>query len=211
MSDYLEEEARRSELARQRWNRFFGDDGLVARFQCLGDHLVQFHQIVAWLTSTVPGLSREAVIRRFLFSVKNIGFGRHGPRQTIERLIDLDDFSYVPRGAYSLRPSYLRVEAVPGRMRARRSVWAQWLQTQGWPVPPELSTSDAQVKKPKPQQSAVDADLLARVRQLGRKVKQSDDVGHDCQSATGATSRQIIQAFRNLPEDLRNLPGKPRR
>ena len=63
--------------------------------------------------------------------------GRHGPRQTVEQLIDLDDFS-APRGRYSLRPSYIRVEASPELMRAPRSVWARWIKALGWSVPPEL-------------------------------------------------------------------------
>jgi hypothetical protein len=122
--------------------RFFSDGGLYDRYERLGDHLVQFGEIVDQLTATVPGLSRDAVIRRFLFSAKNHWFGRYGWRQTIEQLIDLDNRG-VPCGMYSLRPSYIRVEAHPKLMRARRSVWAQWIQAQGWPVPPELGKSAA--------------------------------------------------------------------
>jgi hypothetical protein len=129
------------EIPTRRAERFFSNGGLCDRFERRGDHLVQFHEIVNQLTDTVPALSRNAVIRRFLFSVKNHWFGRHGPRQTIERLIDLDDFSAAPRAGYSLRPSYIRVEASPQHMRSRRSVWAEWLQAQGWPVPPELGRS----------------------------------------------------------------------
>jgi hypothetical protein len=137
----LDEIERRLEIALRRRARFFSDGGLCDRYESRGDHLVQFHEIVNWLTSTVPGLNRDAVIARFRFSAKNHGLGRHGRRQTIELLVDLDDFSSAPRGMYSLRPSYIRVETFPEAMRARRSVWVQWLQAQGWPVPPELGRS----------------------------------------------------------------------
>jgi hypothetical protein len=131
---------RRLEIALRRGARFFSDGGLCDRYERRDDYLVQFHEIVNWLTYTVPGLSRDAVIGIFRFSMKNHGFGRHGPRQTIEQLIDLNNRD-APAGLYPLRPSGLRAEACPEFMRARRSVWAQWIQAQGWPVPPELARS----------------------------------------------------------------------
>jgi hypothetical protein len=135
----LEEDPQQSEIVLRRMERFFGIGGLCDRYERRGDHLVQFHDIADLVTDTVPTVSREIVVRRFLFSAKVDWFGRHGPRRTIEQLIDLD-CSFAPRGRYSLRPSYIRVEASPELVRAPRSVWARWLKAQGWPVPPELET-----------------------------------------------------------------------
>jgi hypothetical protein len=139
--DHLEDDPDRFAITAHRHERFFRDGGLCERYERRGDHLVQFHEIINYLTNAGLGLSRDAVIHRFLFSVKNHWFGRHGRRQTIEQLIDLDWLTYVARRRYSLRPSYIRVETCPELMRARRAVWAQWLQAQGWPVPPELGRS----------------------------------------------------------------------
>jgi hypothetical protein len=135
----LEDDPQQSEIVLRRMARFFGTGGLCDRYERRGDHLVQFDDIADLVTDTVPTISREAVVRRFLFSAKVDWFGRHGPRQTIEQLIDLD-CSFAPRGRYSLRPTYIRVEASPEIVRAPRSVWARWLKAQGWPVPPELET-----------------------------------------------------------------------
>lgn len=104
---------------------------------------MQFGDIEDLVTDTVPGVSRDAVKRRFLFGAKIGWFGRHGPRQTIEQLVDLDASSFTPRGRYSLRPSYIRVEASPKLMRAPRSVWARWVEAEGWPVPLGLRPADA--------------------------------------------------------------------
>ena len=127
------------EISLWRARRFFSDGGLCDRFEKLGDQLVQFGNLVKWLLSIVPGLTEEVIPARFRFSVEHGGFGRHGARRTIERLIDLDDYSGAPRGMYSLRPSSFRAAwGAPRLMRARASVWAEWLETQGWPVPSEL-------------------------------------------------------------------------
>jgi len=141
------------EFPLRRAARFFRDGGICERYERRGDHLVQFHDILNLLPDKVLGLSQDAIIRSFLFSAKNHWFGRHGRRQTIEQLIDLDDFSNAPPSMYSLRPSYIRVVTYPRGMRARRSVWAQWLQAQGWPVPAELARSiviDAKPVEPSP-------------------------------------------------------------
>jgi hypothetical protein len=118
--------------------RFVGAGGICEAYERRGDKLLQFHDIANLITDTVPAVSRDAVVRLFLFSVKTDWFGRHGPRQTIEQLIDLDNFQFSPRGKYFLRPSYLRVEDSPEYMRASRSVWARWIKARGWRVPPEL-------------------------------------------------------------------------
>ena len=108
------------DLSPRRYQRFFGAGGICERYEQCGDHLVQFCEIADWLINAVPGLSRDAVERLFVLSARNHWFGRHGPRQTIERLIDLDDIT-APRRMYSLRPSGLRVEAAPELMRAPSS------------------------------------------------------------------------------------------
>jgi hypothetical protein len=133
------EECRKT-LALWRRARFFGDGGLHDRFARQGDRLVQFGEIVSYL-GTTAGLDRDAVIARFRFSIQNNGFGRHGSRQTIEHLIDLDCVEAFPPGEYSLRPSWWRAEEFPELLRARSSFWAGWLATQGLPVPPEFKTA----------------------------------------------------------------------
>jgi hypothetical protein len=137
--EYFQNDPRRSEIVERRIARFFSDGGICDRYEHRGDKLIGFHEIFDYLVD--KGLRRDAVTRRFLFSARNNGFGRHGARQTIESLIDLDDFSNARRGLYSLRPGYLRVETYPRGMRARRSVWAGWPRAQGWPVPPELEAA----------------------------------------------------------------------
>jgi hypothetical protein len=129
------------EIASRRSTRFFSDGGLCDRYERIGDHLVQFGEIAAYIADASGGIDLRAFTRRFLFSVKNGGFGWHGHRRTIERLIDLDSRQKFPRGQYSLRPSYVTVKAHPELMRARRSTWAEWLQVQDLPIPPELRAS----------------------------------------------------------------------
>jgi hypothetical protein len=125
------------------------------RFQQRGDHLVQFGDIADWLTNAKLELSRSAILQRFIFSAKNGGFGWRrrkftdrfgnryevGRRPAVARLIDLDSYGSFAPGCYVLRPSALTVETIPQLMRAPRSVWVEWLQTQEWPVPPELGSS----------------------------------------------------------------------
>jgi hypothetical protein len=138
-----------NDIALRRADRFFGVGGLHDRYEQRGDHLIQFVEIVAYLAAA--GLKRGIVRDQFLFSVKHGFFGRHGERRTIAYLLDLDSFNARLPGHYSLRPSYSRVEEHPGSMRARRSIWAQWIEARGWPVPPELKTSlliDAEPVRP---------------------------------------------------------------
>lgn len=153
--DHLEDDPRQSEIVLRRIARFFEAGGICDAYERRGDQPVQFYDIANLMADTVPALSRDAVIRRFLFSAKTGWFGRHGPRQTIEQLIDLDNFP--PRGRYSLRPSYLRVEASPEYMRAPRSVWARWLKALGWPVPPELEFERSGTGSPLPPAALVPA------------------------------------------------------
>ena len=128
------------EMVPWRYDRFFGAGGLCDRYERNGNHLVQFCEIANWLTARVPGLTRDAVTVSFLSAVKNDWFGRHGARGTIKQLIDLDCGS-APPGKYSLRPSGLRVQQCPELMRARRSVWTEWLMAEEWSVPQWLKRS----------------------------------------------------------------------
>lgn len=77
--------------------RFFEAGGLCEAYEHRGDDLIQFHDIVKLLADTVPAVDREAAIRSMLLSAKTGWFGRHGRRQTIEQLIDLDNFPFAPR------------------------------------------------------------------------------------------------------------------
>lgn len=128
------------DIAVRRGKRFFGDGGLCERYERRGDELVQFGDLLNWLITAVPGLDQKIALLRFRFSVRHGGFCRRGLRRTIEHLVDLDDYSNAPCGAYSLRPTGSRADYAPLLMRARASVWAEWLKKQGWPVPAELST-----------------------------------------------------------------------
>ena len=139
----FEDDPRRSDIVSRRSARFFARGGLCEAYERRGERLVQFGRIADVLVDTLPAVSREVVVRRFLFSVETDLFGRHGARGTIERLLDLDAYSFVSRGKYSLRPSYNRVESSPALMRAPRSVWAKWVQAMGWPVPAELEQPNA--------------------------------------------------------------------
>jgi hypothetical protein len=93
----------------------------------------------------VPGLAYEVVVRRFVFSVRNGGFGFrwYGDRQAVTNLLDMHSFAnrYAPEPtSYVLRPGVHTVAMAPEVMLARASIWAKWLPKQGWPVPPELAT-----------------------------------------------------------------------
>jgi hypothetical protein len=126
------------EIIHSRIKRFFGDGGLCALFEKLGDPLVQFDRIVEWLEST--GLNRSAIIARFRFSVEYGGFGWHGTRRRVKNLLDLDSYGSSPPGRYRLHPRSLEAQMFPRLMRARASVWVEWLKHQGWPVPIELTS-----------------------------------------------------------------------
>jgi hypothetical protein len=107
--------------------------------ECRGNGLVEFRDVVRWLVSA--GIERSVVIVRFLLSARHGEFGRRGPQERIDRLFDLGGYSIFAPGQYPLRPSYITVEASPESMRARRSVWAKWVQDQGWPLPGWLPRS----------------------------------------------------------------------
>ena len=69
----------------------------------------------------------------------NTCFRDYPDRRSIRDLLDLHNFNQYPAaGQYPLRPSLQTVEMYPEAMRARRSIWVQWIAAQGWPVPPEL-------------------------------------------------------------------------
>jgi len=142
--DRLEDDPLRSGIVTRRMARFFNVGGLCEAYERRGNRLIQLSHIASVMADSAPGLSRESVIRRFLFSAEAGWFGRHGTRGTIEKLLDLDAYSTAPRTKYSLRPSYIRTEASPELMRAPRSVWARWIEAMGWPVPAELAEANPQ-------------------------------------------------------------------
>jgi len=125
-----------SEVTLRRAARFFGDGGLCDRYERRGDGLIEFNDIVTWLAGQ-PGLTRETIMKQFVLAAKYGEFGRR--RGKIDQLVDLHGFNEPTCGQYSLRPSWLKVEARPQTMRARRSTWMRWLQEQNWPVPAWLS------------------------------------------------------------------------
>ena len=213
MNDPLEDDPRRSEIVLRRIARFFGVEGLCEAYERRGDHLVQLHDIANLLADTVPGVTRDAVIRRLLFSARNNWFGRHGLRQTVKQLIDLDDFSYAPRGRYSLRPSYIRVEAAPEHMRAPRSVWALWLRALRWPVPPELELEPsgsvaegrAQDREPVISVTSDREQLLSQARaatSFNPRARRSAVCGliYDSLWSHGCTSTEILEAAYGDPD-----------
>jgi hypothetical protein len=113
-----------------------------------GNGLVEFRDVVRWLVSV--GIDRTVVIERFLLSARHGEFGRRGPQERIDRLFDLGGFCIFAPGQYPLRPSYITVEESPESMRARRSVWAKWIQDQGWPLPSWLPRSTLIEHEPAP-------------------------------------------------------------
>jgi hypothetical protein len=120
-----------------RRRRFFEDGGICARFEERGDDLIEFEEIAS-IIADLNGVPFDAVLRRFLFSVGQGGLGwRHRDIRRVDRLVDLTDFPFSP-GQYPLRPSILTVQKRPLRMRARRSVWVDWLRAQGWQLPPDF-------------------------------------------------------------------------
>jgi hypothetical protein len=169
-------EERRSEIRRRRGERFFGtpdrpEYGICADFERIGDRLWQAEEIARALADRVPGGCR-AIIERFKFSVKA---GKFGPpasngrfaapaslsydqryrAETTRNLIDLDSAVLRPpeAGQYALRPSVLVAVDLAPYMRARRSIWAHWIASQRWPVPPELGSAnrlDAETALPTP-------------------------------------------------------------
>jgi hypothetical protein len=145
MSINLEAEERRSKIERRRSARLIAHGGLAANFERIGDRLITLGEIACQLADTVPGLAYEVVVRRFVFSVRNGGFGFrwYGDRQAVTNLLDMHSFAsrYAPEPtSYVLRPSVHTVAMAPQVMLARASIWAKWLPKQGWPVPPELAT-----------------------------------------------------------------------
>ncbi len=142
-------------VALRRAARFFGDGGLVERYERLGDELMQAGVIASLVADMVPGLSADAVIRRFVFTAKSGAFGlRHYPkRRVVADLVDLDSYGSFAPSSYPLRPSTFTVEMAPRLMRARRSVWVHWLRSQGWPVPPGLADSIMIEHEPAPPDS----------------------------------------------------------
>jgi hypothetical protein len=140
-ADELKEEERRQKLIERRKKRF---DGIVARYEQIGDLLIEFNDIAQNLTATIPGITSAMVAQRLVSSAKlgafptpRTGFGREPNRSAVRGLVDLYSLYAeppFPPGQYPLRPSLLTIEAAPLAMRARRSILIQWLRSQGWPV-----------------------------------------------------------------------------
>jgi hypothetical protein len=134
------------EIVLGRIKRFFGDGGLCHRFETISDPLIEFAALANWLVST--GLDRGAIVERFRFSVTHdVAFWQYDSRRRIKRLLNLDSYGSAPRGKYHLRPRSLEAETVPDLMRARASVWVEWLKRENLPVPIGLtSTSSSAVE-----------------------------------------------------------------
>lgn len=140
-TDELAEEERRQKLIARRKKRF---DGIVARYEQIGDPLIELNDIAQNLAATLPGVTSAMVAQRLVSSAKlgafptpRTGFGREPNRSAVRGLIDLYSLYEVPPfppSQYPLRPSLLTIEAAPLAMRARRSILIQWLRSQGWPV-----------------------------------------------------------------------------
>lgn len=185
---------------------------LCEHYERRGDHLVQFGDVVRYLTTM--GLSRDVMVARFRLSVRNHEFGRHGHRQTIERLVDLDHPS-APAGMYSLRPSGLRAEACPELMRARRSVWAGWLQDQSWPVAPWLGRpigsldADMPDKKGKGRPSAkavIETELRRRARATPGELKTK--VGEEARALAkwvGRAHPEYVTKPKTIENNIRHI------
>jgi hypothetical protein len=64
-------------------------------------------------------------------------------------------------------------------------------------------------RKAKPPQQELDKALLDLAKKRGKPVKQGDVEACKKLIDLGARSRQILKAFRNLPEQYRHGPGNP--
>jgi hypothetical protein len=118
---------------------------IEAGYKQRGDPLIKFGKIVENLVASVPGLTEAMVRQRFLdtvergdFPLLGSGFRREPDRRAVNALIDFHSEKVFVPGQYPLRPGTLTIKAAPLEMRARTSVWPQWIKAQGWPVSPEL-------------------------------------------------------------------------
>lgn len=148
-------------IAERRRARFFGPGGLCSRLERVGDPLWQADEIARALADRVLG-GYEAVIERFRFSVRAGTFGppacagrfaapemlsedQRSRAKATRHLLALD--SAVLRapepGQFAIRPSVLVASDLAPYMRARQSIWAHWIASQGWAVPAELAKSIA--------------------------------------------------------------------
>jgi hypothetical protein len=129
--------ARRAEINERRFRRFFGEGGIVDRYERCGDELVEVGVVARELADIVPGLRPAVVLRRVALTAKRGEFGlrRTPDRDIVVNMIDLSGTGFEP-GQYPLRPSVFTVGQLTAAMRARRSVWAAWIAAQGWPAPP---------------------------------------------------------------------------
>jgi hypothetical protein len=184
----------RIECASRRFQRFFGSGGLVEKFEQIG-YLVQFGDVAEWLGVHVPGIARADAIKLFVLAARHgeLGWRDYGERRAVAELIDLDGHEFDP-GQYPLRPSALTVEMRPASIRARRSVWARWLKSQGWPVPSWLAIGDAGADQ---QPDAVNGD------------QQPDDTGADQQPDAVNGDQQPDDADGNQRPDAVNGDQQP--
>jgi hypothetical protein len=128
------------EIPLRRYARFIGELGVGGLYdaflQIKNDELVYFGEVVDWLITAIPGLDRGAVITRFQPGVRYREFGFRGRFGQTTDLLDLDNFSAALPVQYALRPFIGgRTRDSSEQMRARKSRWATWLSSQGWPVP----------------------------------------------------------------------------
>jgi hypothetical protein len=128
------------EIPLRRCARFMGELGVGGLYDAFlrikNDELVYFGDVVDWLITAIPGLDRRAVVKRFQLGVRYCEFGFRGRFGQTTDLLDLDNFSAALPGQYALRPFIGgRTRDSSEQMRARKSRWATWLSSQGWPVP----------------------------------------------------------------------------
>jgi hypothetical protein len=214
---------RQVEAGERRWRRFFGADGVVERYERRGDCLVQFGDIAGWLASN--GLSRGAAIDRFVLAAKHgiFGWRDYGPRRRgVASLIDLDGREFPP-GQYPLRPSALTVERRPELMRALRSVWAEWLRSEGWPMPEWLACSVSREDRPQALLRGFRTNHEAEAEEAARKWLQAqtrngnpkrlkDDVFAELrQRAPLLTPTAFKRAWRDTAPPAWKRPGRPKK
>jgi hypothetical protein len=126
------------------------------------DELITFRDIVALLAGP-DQLAIRRLIDRFIAEVKIGAFpvpraGLYRDRR-VKALVDLYSLDLIPSfdaGQYPLRPSVFTAHSVPLEMRARRSVWVQWIRAHpGWSVPPSLSCGVVIDHEPTPSEQPV--------------------------------------------------------
>jgi hypothetical protein len=189
-------EEKRQRLVALRGRYLIGSKGLVQKFEDSGDPLIELG-LLATLAAG-PGLTPQQVTQRLVlsaelgaFPVPGTGFRYYGDRRAVRDLLDLYSFMHPvvqpASGQYALRPSLYTVQATPGLMRARRSVWVRWLTALGWPVPPELRQPDT-----------LDADYV-----------EPDDRGDVSSGTTERPPQEILEFIYTAEVEEWQKPGHP--